>query len=84
MIYSPKMNKDAKSLRQLAVPLVLFALCVAVQQSDSAVSARPSSYILATFNGFTSTRYQHEKPVRDSPGAGTTPAIPANPNKVYK
>lgn len=33
------MNKDVKSLRQLALPLLIFALCVAVQRSDSAVSA---------------------------------------------
>lgn len=40
LFYSPhKMNKDLKSLRQLAVPLLFLALCVAVQQSDSAVSA---------------------------------------------
>ena len=36
---SHKMNKDLKSLSQLAVPLLLFALCVAVQRSESAVSA---------------------------------------------
>lgn len=33
------MNKNLKSLHQLALPLLVFALCVAVQQSDSAVSA---------------------------------------------
>lgn len=33
------MNKNVKSLHQLALPLLVFALCVAVQQSDSAVSA---------------------------------------------
>lgn len=62
------MNKDLKSLRQLAVPLLLFALCVAVQRSDSAVSAVPvlSFFFLSfcTCNGFCSTRYQHEEPER--------------------
>lgn len=40
------MNKDARFLRQLAVPLLLFALCVAVQRSDSAVSAANAFFYL--------------------------------------
>lgn len=40
------MNKDLKSLRQLAVPLLFLALCVAVQRSDSAVSAFKVLFVL--------------------------------------
>lgn len=42
----PKMYKDARRLRQLALPLLFFALCVAVQRSDSAVSAANAFFSL--------------------------------------
>lgn len=38
------MNKNLKSLRNLAVGLVLVTLCIVVQESESAVSSQPTIY----------------------------------------
>lgn len=61
------MNKNLKSLPQLALPLLVFALCVAVQQSDSAVSV--FSFFVPTFlqlflHLLRAIRYEHEQPGR--------------------
>lgn len=81
------MNKNLKSLHQLALPLLVFALCVAVQQSDSAVSAvlllsvprvSPTFLFLHLLRAI---RYEHEEPQGDSLPAKHHRLSPA---QVYK